>query len=37
MDKEFAEVLIRALMMIVKYLRKRYDIGNENEVIPPLP
>ncbi len=27
MDREFAIVVIRALMMIVTYLRKRYKIG----------
>lgn len=27
MDREFAEVVIRALSMIVAYLRKRYGIG----------
>jgi len=27
MDREFAIVIVRALMMIVTYLRKRYRIG----------
>lgn len=27
MDREFAEILHRALMMIVRYLEKRYGLG----------
>ena len=35
MDREFALVLYRALMMVVKYLAKRYGFGRAAK--PPEP
>jgi len=33
MDREFAVIIVRALMMIVAYLRQRYRIGARDLVV----